>query len=63
MPILKPGLEEHTLYIRDLSGKLIRMINGITSNEVEIFRDDLKPGYYTIEISGPSRHLGKLIVK
>jgi hypothetical protein len=60
---INPDLEEHTLYLRDISGKLHRMIDGITSNEVEIFRDDLKPGYYTIEISGPSRHLGKLIVK
>ncbi len=58
-----PGSQEHTFYLRDLSGKLVRCISGITTGEVVVDRDELTPGYYSIEISGPSVYRGKLIVK
>jgi hypothetical protein len=58
-----PGHEEHTLYIRDVSGKTVCTINGITSGEIRIDRNGLKSGYYLLEISGASILRSKLIIK
>jgi len=44
--------QEYRLIIRDMSGKLVRMIEGITGNEVTIHRGDLTGGYYHIELTG-----------
>ena len=57
------GSDKHTLFLRNLSGKLVRTISGITEKEYLIERGDLKPGYYSVEISGPNVYRGKLIVK
>lgn len=57
-----PDLSEHTLYLRDMSGKLVLEINGITNNEVRFRRDGLKSGYYSVEIRGSRVHRGKIII-
>jgi len=58
-----PGSDEYVMYLRDLSGKLVRTRGGIKTPEIIIQRQDLMPGYYMVEISGPSVYRGKLIVK
>ncbi len=57
------GNEEYTLFLRDVTGKMVRTLSGITTGEVMLERGGLESGYYSIEISGPSVFRGKLIVR
>jgi hypothetical protein len=57
------GSDLYTLYIRDLTGKLVRVIGGITGNEIILDRAGLGSGYYSVEITGPSVYRGKLIIR
>lgn len=58
-----PGNERYDIYLRELSGKTVRHISGVTGNEFLLQREDLKPGVYILEFRGPDSFRGKLIVK
>ena len=54
---------EYILYLRDISGKLVRTIPEIRTDEIEILRNGLRPGYYSVELRGSQTWRGKLIIK
>jgi hypothetical protein len=58
-----PGNDHFNVYIRELSGKTVRMVPEIAGEEITIRREGLEPGYYIIEFLGPRHYQGKLIVR
>ena len=57
-----PNHEGHLLIIRDLTGKVVKQINDITENQVEINRGNLPSGMYVIELRGEQIFRGKIII-
>ncbi|MCK4745522.1 MAG: T9SS type A sorting domain-containing protein, partial [Bacteroidales bacterium] len=55
--------DNYTLYIIDISGKIVRILKDIQSDEIILYREDLKSGYYHIELFGNKTYRAKLIVK
>ncbi|KPK81088.1 MAG: hypothetical protein AMS27_15755 [Bacteroides sp. SM23_62_1] len=53
----------YTLHIMDLSGKTVRVVNDITTSEFVLERENLKEGFYFIELRGPEIYRGKIIVE
>jgi hypothetical protein len=49
--------------VRDLSGKMVMILNNITEEKVTIERDNLKAGYYSVEVVGVNIFRGKLIIE
>ena len=58
-----PENSEYTLYIRDLSGKLVQTREHIKEQEIRINRGSMKPGYYFIEVVGEKMFRGKMIIQ
>jgi hypothetical protein len=58
-----PEQKKYELIVRDLSGKLVLVINNITQDKVTIEGGSLKAGFYSIEIVGDNIYRGKLIVE
>ncbi|MFC2081452.1 T9SS type A sorting domain-containing protein [Bacteroidota bacterium] len=58
-----PDHSEYTLYIRDLSGKLVQTRKHITEQEFRIERGSLKAGYYHMELIGDKMFRGKMIIQ
>jgi len=46
---------KYRLYIRDLSGKVLRLIEDISGDGYLIERGDLSAGYYEVELAGDGR--------
>jgi len=53
----------YSLYIMDLSGKLVRIVDNINSSRYVFEKGDMKEGFYFIELRGPEIYKGKLIVR
>ena len=49
--------------MRDLTGKIVLIIDNITQDKVTIERGNLKAGYYSIEVFGDEIYRGKLILE
>jgi hypothetical protein len=58
-----PEHSGYTLYIRDLSGKIILVKHNLTGEEIRVNRGPLKPGCYLIEIAGKRICRGKMVVQ
>jgi hypothetical protein len=60
-----PNLKGYSykLYIKDLSGKTIRIVENITKEKTEITRDGLPAGLYLLELRGPKVYRGKIIIQ
>jgi hypothetical protein len=58
-----PAQSEYRMVLRDLSGKAVLMQDGITEDRVLIGRGNLKPGFYSVELTGDSTWRGRLIVR
>ena len=60
-----PNLKGHsyTLFIKDLSGKTVRIDENITGEKNEITREDLPAGLYLLELRGPNIYRGKIIIQ
>ncbi|MFA9372242.1 MAG: T9SS type A sorting domain-containing protein [Labilibaculum antarcticum] len=55
--------EPYRLIVVDASGRVVRIIENITGNNVIINREQLKPGVHIINLSGEKIYKGKLLVK
>lgn len=55
--------ESCRLIVIDASGRVVRIIENITDNNVLINREQLKPGIHIINIEGEKMYKGKLLVK
>ncbi len=58
-----PDGQNYSLYITDLSGKVMRSQDDITTNRIEFNRNDLPPGYYIIELRGPKLYKGRMTIE
>ncbi len=61
--INNPERDSYTLYLKDLSGKIVKTINNITDRKTEITRDGLPAGLYLLEIRGPNVYREKIIIQ
>jgi hypothetical protein len=55
--------ESYVLSVRDLSGKLVYLRNGITSGSMELQRGSLASGLYLIELKGSSVYRCRLVIE
>nr|WP_320118705.1 PKD domain-containing protein [uncultured Marinifilum sp.] len=55
--------QKYRLVVVDASGKVVRIIENITNDNVIINREQLKPGIHIINLSGEKIYKGKLLVK
>ncbi|RXQ96167.1 T9SS type A sorting domain-containing protein [Ancylomarina salipaludis] len=55
--------ESYRLIVVDASGRVVRIIENVTNNNVLINREQLKPGIHIINLEGEKIYKGKLIVK
>ena len=53
----------YMLYLKDLSGKTVRIIENITEGKYEIARDGLPSGLYLLELRGPNIYRRKIIIQ
>jgi len=58
-----PEGSQYKLYIMDLSGKVLRIVDNITISEYVLEKGDLKEGLYFIELRGPNIYRGKIIIE
>jgi hypothetical protein len=58
-----PERSFYTLYLRDLSGKIVKRIDNITNEKIELNKDDLPAGLYLIELRGPYIYRGKVVIE
>jgi hypothetical protein len=58
-----PAGLSYTLYIMDLSGKTVRIVNDITTSKYVLERENLKEGFYFLELRGPKTYRGKIVVE
>jgi hypothetical protein len=57
-----PGSDRYCLYIRDLSGKVCRIVDEISAPGYILQKNDLNIGIYFIELRGPQVFRAKIIV-
>ena len=57
-----PGGDPYCLYIRDLSGKICRIVDEIRASGYILEKNDLDSGIYFIELKGPRVFRGMIIV-
>lgn len=55
--------QKYRLVVVDASGRVVRIIENITGNNVTINREQLKPGVHIINLAGEKIYKGKLLVK
>ena len=53
----------YSLKITDITGNIVREINNIRSNSIELNKDNLPVGFYIIELRGKFLYKGKVIIK
>ncbi|KPK80727.1 MAG: hypothetical protein AMS27_16255 [Bacteroides sp. SM23_62_1] len=53
----------YTLYITDISGKILRIVNDITTSEYVLKKEDFREGMYFVELRGAKVYRGKIIVE
>jgi len=58
-----PKGHSYTLYIMDLSGKICRIVDNITTSEYVLVKGDLKGGFYFLELRGPQIYRGKIVIE
>ncbi len=58
-----PDKSEYQLTIRDFSGKIVKSTGSIHQDEITIYRDNLVPGYYILQLSGEQLFRGRMIVQ
>ena len=58
-----PGRESYKLLLSDLSGKIYRIADGITTSQYVLQKGSLKKGLFFIELRGPEIYRGKLVIE
>ncbi len=53
----------YRLVVVDISGRVVRIIENITNDNITINREKLKPGIHIINLEGEKIYKGKLLVK
>ena len=55
--------ESYRLVLTDLSGKVVRMRENVTTETFILKREGLEKGMYVIELRGDKTYRGKLVIK
>ena len=63
LTFLNPESQIYMLYISDISGKVLRIIENINTSEYVLEKGDLKEGIYFVELRGPKVYRGKVMVQ
>jgi len=58
-----PKGNSYTLYLTDISGKVCRIVDNITTSRYVLEREALKEGFYFIELRGPKIYRGKIVIE
>jgi len=58
-----PEGNPYSLYIMDLTGKVCRLVDNITTSEYVLEKGDLKEGFYFVELRGPKVYRGKIVIE
>ncbi len=58
-----PDNTSYTISVFDVTGKLIRIYNEVTSDILTIEKDDLKSGIYSVELNGEKTQRGRFVVE
>jgi len=53
----------YTLRIKDITGNIVKEVNNIKTNKIELYRNNLPCGFYIIELKGNYLYKGKVIIK
>ncbi|HDY89732.1 MAG TPA: T9SS type A sorting domain-containing protein [bacterium] len=58
-----PSREAFRMVLTDLSGKICRIVDGITTSEYVLKKGELKNGLYFIELRGPKIYRGEIVIE
>ena len=58
-----PTERSYRMVVTDLSGKVYRIVEDITTSEYVLKKGDLKGGLYFIELRGPKIYRGKIVIE
>lgn len=58
-----PEGHAYTLYLTDLSGKVCRIVDNISTSVFNLERENLNAGFYTVELRGDKVYRGRIIVE
>ena len=58
-----PEGQSYTLFITDLSGKVLRILENITTSGFVLERGELKEGLYFVELRGTKLYRGKILIE
>jgi len=58
-----PERDSYSLILIDVSGKTVRLAEDIRDEEIVIYREGLKAGFYQVQLIGNKVFRGSLIVK
>lgn len=58
-----PEHSEYKLFVTDMTGKVVRLIDNITEDRIELRRNDLSDGIYFVKLQGAKTFQGKLVLK
>jgi len=57
-----PDRSNYLIHLMSLDGKVVRILDQVSSDRINLELDDLQPGYYWIRIYGSQIFQGELIV-
>jgi len=57
-----PDRKIYTLKITDITGKIVRVVENIRDNKIDVYRQDLPNGIYFIELRGANIFKGKMVI-
>jgi len=58
-----PGNKPYELTVFDISGKIVQKLEGITGSRIVFERRSLPSGFYTFELRGEQRFVGKFVIE
>jgi len=58
-----PDHSPYTLYITEITGKIVKVIDNITGDKTEFYRGNLPAGYYQAEMKGNRLFRGRIIIQ
>jgi hypothetical protein len=58
-----PEKQSYPLYIMDLSGKVCRIVDNITTSEYVLEKGDLKEGFYFLELRGTKVYWERMVIE
>ena len=58
-----PDNSRYELIVMDISGKVVKKLSGITDSKITFERHELPSGFYTFDLRGENRYVGRFIIQ